>query len=104
MPVNLSIRNVPDNLATALRYRATSNQRTIQQELMHILKEALKDQKSVTIDDFIQVAEKNKQVFDQAASKAQASKSAQAARAAQAFEQLLSCDTDDAPMEAESWE
>jgi plasmid stability protein len=104
VPVNLSIKNVPEELATALRYRAASNQRTIQQELMHILKEALKDQKSVTIDAFIEQAAKNKQVFDQAALKAQASKNAQAARAAQAFEQLLSCDTDDDTMETESWE
>ena len=39
--VNLSIKNVPDQLAASLRVRATRNHRSIQGELMAILEEAL---------------------------------------------------------------
>ena len=39
--VNLSIKNVPDELATTLRRRAARNHRSIQGELMAILEEVL---------------------------------------------------------------
>ena len=39
--VNLSIKNVPDELAASLRARAARNHRSIQGELMVILEEAL---------------------------------------------------------------
>lgn len=39
--VNLSIKNVPDQLAASLRARAARNHRSIQGELMAILEEAL---------------------------------------------------------------
>lgn len=41
MPVNLSIKNVPDGLADALRDRAERNHRSMQGELMAILETAL---------------------------------------------------------------
>ncbi len=41
MAVNLSIKKVPDELATSLRARAARNHRSIQGELMAILEEAL---------------------------------------------------------------
>ncbi len=41
MPVNFSIKNVPDDLADALRERAEKNHRSIQGELMAILEAAL---------------------------------------------------------------
>jgi len=41
MAVNLSIKNVPDQLAESLRARASRNHRSIQGELMAILEEAL---------------------------------------------------------------
>lgn len=41
MPVNFSIKNVPDELADALRERADKNHRSIQGELMAILEAAL---------------------------------------------------------------
>jgi plasmid stability protein len=41
MPVNFSIKNVPDDLADALRRRAEENHRSIQGELMAILESAL---------------------------------------------------------------
>ena len=41
MPVNLSIKNVPDQLAERLRQRADSAHRSMQGELMAILEAAL---------------------------------------------------------------
>jgi plasmid stability protein len=40
MPVNLSIKNVPDELAERLRQRAERSHRSLQGELMTILTEA----------------------------------------------------------------
>lgn len=40
MPVNLSIKNVPDETAAELRKRAARNHRSLQGELMAILEEA----------------------------------------------------------------
>lgn len=40
MPVNLSIKNVPDNLAGRLRSRAERNRRSLQRELLSILERA----------------------------------------------------------------
>jgi plasmid stability protein len=40
MPVNLSIKNVPDGLAERLRERAERNRRSLQKELLVILEEA----------------------------------------------------------------
>jgi plasmid stability protein len=41
MPVTLSIKSVPDDLADVLRQRAKRNHRSIQGELMSILEETL---------------------------------------------------------------
>lgn len=41
MAVALSIKDVPDRLARALRERAARNHRSIQGELMHILEQAV---------------------------------------------------------------
>ena len=40
MPVNLSIKNVPDELAERLRRRAAGNRRSLQRELLSILEAA----------------------------------------------------------------
>lgn len=40
MPVNLSIKNVPDELAERLRRRAAANRRSLQRELLSILEAA----------------------------------------------------------------
>ncbi len=40
MPVNLSIKNVPDDLAQRLKQRAARNHRSLQGELMAIIEEA----------------------------------------------------------------
>jgi len=42
MSVSLSIKEVPDDLAQALRERARRNHRSIQGELMHILETSLR--------------------------------------------------------------
>ena len=41
MPVNLSIKNVPDELAARLRERAARSHRSLQGELMAILEQAV---------------------------------------------------------------
>jgi plasmid stability protein len=41
MPVNLSIKNVPEDIADSLRKRATKNHRSLQGELMAIIEEAV---------------------------------------------------------------
>lgn len=43
MPVNLSVKNVPDELADKLRSRAERNHRSLQRELMSILERATQD-------------------------------------------------------------
>ncbi len=60
MSVNLSIKNVPDEVARGLRNRAAYNQRSLQQELLEILKQAAKGQGPVTIDALLERAERKK--------------------------------------------
>jgi len=43
MPVNLSVKNVPDKVAARLRARAQHNHRSLQGELMAILDAAAQD-------------------------------------------------------------
>jgi antitoxin FitA len=43
MPVNLSVKNVPDALADKLRSRAHRNHRSLQRELISILEQATQD-------------------------------------------------------------
>jgi antitoxin FitA len=48
VPVNLSIKNVPDELAEALRQRAAGHHRSLQGELIVILEEILGRKPSLT--------------------------------------------------------
>jgi plasmid stability protein len=48
VPVNLSIKNVPDELARRLRRRAAASHRSMQGELMAILEEALEERRPLT--------------------------------------------------------
>lgn len=48
MAVNLSIKNVPDELAEHLRRRAAKHHRSLQGELLAILEESNSDQRSLT--------------------------------------------------------
>lgn len=58
MPVTLSIKNVPDDVAEQLRARAAANHRSLQGELMSILKRAATDSAStrqarLSVDEFL---------------------------------------------------
>jgi plasmid stability protein len=89
MPINLSIKNVPDDVAAGLRSRAIHNQRSLQQELLEILKQAAKDQAPVTIDVLLASAQREKPALDEAALKVRAAQDAEKERAAQRFRDLL---------------
>ncbi|OFW61864.1 MAG: hypothetical protein A2133_02625 [Actinobacteria bacterium RBG_16_64_13] len=89
MSVNLSIKNVPDEVARGLRNRAAYNQRSLQQELLEILKQAVKDQGEITIDGLLAVAQRKKPALDEAASKVLAAHDAEQERIAQRFQDLL---------------
>jgi plasmid stability protein len=43
MPVNISVKNVPDSIADRLRARAERNRRSLQRELLSILEAASDD-------------------------------------------------------------
>ena len=53
MPVNLSIKNVPDELADRLRRRAEAAHRSMQGELMAILEAALEERSPLTPADLL---------------------------------------------------
>lgn len=46
MPVNLSIKNVPDALAQKLRERAAANGRSLQRELLALIESATEDRRA----------------------------------------------------------
>jgi antitoxin FitA len=89
MPVNLSIKNVPDEVVTGLRNRAARNQRSLNQELLDVLKQAAKDQAPVTIDVLLERAQRQKPALDETASKVLAARDAEHDKAAQRFQDLL---------------
>jgi antitoxin FitA len=54
MPVNLSIKNAPDDVVQRLRDRAQRNHRSLQGELMAIIEEAAKERAphALSIDEY----------------------------------------------------
>jgi len=86
---NLSIKNVPDEVIRGLRNRAALNQRSLQQEVLDILKQAAKDQAEVTIDGLLERAQRTKPALDEAASRVLAAHDAEQEKIAQRFEDLL---------------
>ena len=46
MPVNLSIKNAPDDVVDALKARAARNHRSLQGELMSLLEEVVRAERS----------------------------------------------------------
>ncbi len=50
MPLNLSIKNVPDDVAELLKTRATKNHRSLQGELLAIIEAAVKPD-SLTVEE-----------------------------------------------------
>jgi plasmid stability protein len=53
MPVNLSIKNVPDEIAEELREKAARNHRSLQGELMAIIEEAAGKESPLTPSEFL---------------------------------------------------
>jgi plasmid stability protein len=53
MPVNLSIKNVPDHLAEEVRKRAAKHHRSLQGELISILEETVAQEKGMTPAGFL---------------------------------------------------
>jgi plasmid stability protein len=53
VPVTLSIKNVPDELANALRERAAGNHRSLQGELMAILETSVQGRKPLTVFELL---------------------------------------------------
>ncbi len=53
MPVNLSIKNAPDDVVQRLRERAVRNHRSLQGELMAIIEDAVRTTKYRTIDEVV---------------------------------------------------
>jgi len=89
MPVNLSIRNVPDEVVHGLRNRAANNQRSLQKELLEILKQAAEGQAEVTIETLLERAQRKKPALDETATSVLAARDAEHERVAQRFEDLL---------------
>jgi len=53
MPVNLSIKHVPEHIAEQLRRRATRHHRSLQGELLAILEESLASEVSLTPEELL---------------------------------------------------
>ncbi len=53
MPMNLSIKNVPDHLAAEVRKRAAKHHRSLQGELISILEETVAQEKRMTPARFL---------------------------------------------------
>lgn len=90
MPVNLSIKNVPDEVVEGLRNRATRNQRSLHAEILYILKQAAKGQGAVSMDEVLDRAQRTRPGLDEAASRVEAAKEAEQREFVRRFEDLLS--------------
>jgi antitoxin FitA len=53
MPVNLSIKNAPDELVALLKLKAQRNHRSLQGELLAIIEEAVRAPKPLTVDGLL---------------------------------------------------
>ena len=53
MPVNISIKNAPDDLVAALKARAQRNHRSMQREVLSILDAAVRQPKHLSIDQLL---------------------------------------------------
>lgn len=51
MPVTLSIKNVPDDVAQRLRERAVRNHRSLQGELLTIIEAAVAERRQMNVDE-----------------------------------------------------
>ena len=55
MSVNLSVKNVPDHVATKLRQRAKSNNRSLQGELLALLQDAVITPNQLSPGELLQI-------------------------------------------------
>jgi plasmid stability protein len=53
MPVNLSIKNAPDDIVSRLRARAERNHRSLQGELLAILEEAVGKEPALSVEEVL---------------------------------------------------
>ncbi|HVB15859.1 MAG TPA: Arc family DNA-binding protein [Stellaceae bacterium] len=53
MPVNISIKNAPDDLVALLKERARSNRRSMQRELLAIIDNAVRPPRHLTPDEVL---------------------------------------------------
>ena len=53
MPINLSIKNVPDDLVVRLKERAAKNHRSLQCEMLAIIEEAVREPTTLTPRDVL---------------------------------------------------
>ena len=89
MPKSLSIKNVPEEVVRGLHNRAAANGRTLNAELLSILRQAAKGQGDVSIDTLLEKAERPKPALDETTSKVLAAQDAEHEKTAQRFEDLL---------------
>lgn len=54
MPVNLSIKNAPDDIVKRLKARAERNHRSLQGEVLAILESAVAKESPITVEDLLQ--------------------------------------------------
>ena len=54
MAVNLSVKNVPDELADKLRRRAKANNRSLQGEMLAVLQAAVQSDRKLSAGDLLQ--------------------------------------------------
>jgi plasmid stability protein len=54
MPVNLSIKNAPDDIVNRLKARAKHNHRSLQGELLTILEDAVMKEPALSVDEVFQ--------------------------------------------------
>jgi plasmid stability protein len=53
MPVNLSIKNTPDDIVSRLRARAQHNHRSLQGELLAILEDAVRKEPVISVEEVL---------------------------------------------------
>ena len=53
MPVNISIKNAPDDLVRLLKERARRNHRSMQRETLAILEQAVQKPRRLTVDELL---------------------------------------------------
>jgi plasmid stability protein len=58
MAVNLSIKNVPEDLARKLRARAARHRRSLQGELLNILEESVTGSDRLGVDEVVRLTRK----------------------------------------------